>query len=168
MSARDLLGNKNSEFNLSQRMARYIRGKPYQTIIKDATDVRKKRSESLMAKSLFGQTAPVQVAPAQRTNAIMKMARLYVQEARAFSASKIEELEIDAGFPYTIKTATDWKKLSGQKTTLANESYRQTNDFVYDINKNKIEPKNIYMDRDYFIVKYTEYGKGLGKKAKYK
>ena len=185
VSARDLLGNKNSEFNLSQRMARYIRGKPYQTIIKDATDVSKKRSESLMAKSLFGQTAPVQVAPAQRTNAIMKMARLYVQEARAFSASKIEELEIDAGFPYTIKTATDWKKLSGQKTTLANESYRQTNDFVYDINKNKIEPKNIYMDRDYFIVKgpltdkswdnrenvfvkYTEYGKGLGKKAKYK
>ena len=185
VSARDLLGKDGSEFNLAKRMATYIRGKPYQTIIKDAKEVAEKRGEKLVAESFFGQTAPVQVAPAQRTTAIMKIARLYVQEARAYAASKLETIEVEAGFPYTSKVVKDWRSLSGQKTVAANEHYRQTNDFVYDKNKNLIEPKNIYMDRNYFIVKgpltdkswanrenvfvkYTDYAKGLGKKDRLK
>src|SRR5210317_1168256 len=115
----------------------------------------------------------------------MKMGRLYVQEARAYAASKLEKIEVKAGFPYTSKVVQDWRKLSGQKTIAANEHYRQNNDFVYDKNKNLVEPKNIYMDRDLFIVKgplteeswrnrknvlttYTEFGKGLSKKDRLK
>jgi len=115
----------------------------------------------------------------------MKTARLYVQEARAYAASKLEKIEVAAGFPYTSKVVKDWQSLSGQKTVAANEHYRQTNNFVYDKNKNIIEPKNIYMDRDFFIlkgpltekswanrenvfVKYTEFAKGLSKKDRFR
>ncbi len=185
LSARDLLGKDGSEFNLAKRMATYIKGKPYQTIIKNAKVVSDKRGEKSQTKSLLGQTADVQVAPALRTTAIMKTARLYVQEARAYAASKLEKIEVAAGFPYTSKVVKDWQSLSGQKTVAANEHYRQTNNFVYDKNKNIIEPKNIYMDRDFFIlkgpltekswanrenvfVKYTEFAKGLSKKDRFR
>jgi hypothetical protein len=186
VSARDLLGVDGSEFNLAKRMATYIRSKPYRNLIEKGTEVAKKRGEPLEKESLLlGQKAPVQVSPAQRTTALMKMGRLYVQEARAYAASKLEKIEVKAGFPYTSKVVQDWRKLSGQKTIAANEHYRQNNDFVYDKNRNLVEPKNIYMDRDLFIVKgpltekswrnrknvlttYVEFGKGLSKKDRLK
>jgi len=186
VSARDLLGTNGSEFNLAKRMATYIRSKPYRNLIEKGTEVAKERGEPLEKESLLlGQKAPVQVSPAQRTTALMKMGRLYVQEARAYAASKLEKVEVKAGFPYTSKVVQDWRKLSGQKTIAANEHYRQNNDFVYDKNKNLVEPKNIYMDRDLFIVKgplteeswrnrknvlttYTEFGKGLSKEDRLK
>jgi len=191
VSARDLLGTDGSEFNLAKRMATYIRSKPYRNLIEKGTEVAKERGEPLenelfpLISSVYSRKVPVQVSPAQRTTALMKMGRLYVQEARAYAASKLEKVEVKAGFPYTSKVVQDWRKLSGQKTIAANEHYRQNNDFVYDKNRNLVEPKNIYMDRDLFIVKgslteeswrnrknvlttYVEFGKGLSKKDRLK
>jgi len=86
-----------------------------------------------------------------------------------------------AGQPYTVETLKNWKSVSATNNSATNEFYRQTNEFVYAPDKKLVEPSNVYLDRNYFIIKgpltktswanrknvlvqYTEYAKSLGKK----
>ena len=164
--ARDLLGKDGSPFNLNFKMAKYIKSKPYQDIIKRAEKITKERGKpktilgfevndpkNLTAKSPFGQVADLVVAPAQRSQLLIKVARGYVADARAWAMSSEAKDDVKAGAPYTVIELKGYKSLSATVNSAANEYYRQENEFVYDKNKNPIEPKNIYLDREYFTIK---------------
>jgi len=202
LTARDLLGKDGSPFNLALKMARYIKGDPYQNVIKNALKVNQERgknktflgldvndAKTLTAKSplkfIFGENyggnAPVQIAPSQRTQLLVKQARGYIADARAYAMAQVSKLDVLAGQPYTVETLKNWKSVSATNNSATNEFYRQTNEFVYAPDKKLVEPSNVYLDRNYFIIKgpltktswanrknvlvqYTEYAKSLGKK----
>jgi len=146
-------------------MAKYIKGKPYQDTIKRADEIFKKRgkdktifgfsvndAKSGTASSLFGQTSPIIVAPAQRSQLLIKAARGYVADARAFALQKVEKLDTLLEAPFSVTELKSYKSLSARVNAAANEYYRQQNEFVYDKDQNPIEPSNIYLDREYFTI----------------
>lgn len=166
IQARDLLGKDGSPLNLNFRMAKYIKGKPYQDVIKRADEIYKKRGKDKTlfgfsvndaktgtASSLFGQTSPVIVAPAQRTKLLIDKARGYVADARAFALQKVQSLDVKLKAPYSVSELKSYKALSSTINAAANEYYRQENEFVYDENQNPIQSSNIYLDREYFTIR---------------
>ena len=163
--ARESLGKDGSPLNLNFRMAKYIKGKPYQDTIKRAEKITKERGKpktlfgfdvndpkTLTAKSPFGQVSELVVAPAQRSQLLIKAARGYVADARAFALQKVEKLDTLLEAPFSVTELKSYKSLSARVNAAANEYYRQQNEFVYDKDQNPIEPSNIYLDREYFTI----------------
>ena len=164
--ARESLGKDGSPLNLNFRMAKYIKGKPYQDTIKRADEIFKKRgkdktifgfsvndAKSGTASSLFGQTSPIIVAPAQRSQLLIKAARGYVADARGYALQKVEKLDTLLEAPFSVTELKGYKALSARVNATANEYYRQENEFVYDKDQNPIEPSNIYLDKEYFTIR---------------
>jgi len=151
--ARESLGKDGSPLNLNFRMAKYIKGKPYQETKKRAEKIRKERGGKDIAKSfILEQTSPIIVAPAQRSQLLIKAARGYVADARAFALQKVEKLDTLLEAPFSVTELKSYKSLSARVNAAANEYYRQQNEFVYDKDQNPIEPSNIYLDREYFTI----------------
>ena len=121
--------------------------------IKRAEKVRKDRGGKDTAKSfILEQTSPIIVAPAQRSQLLIKAARGYVADARAFALQKVEKLDTLLEAPFSVTELKSYKSLSARVNAAANEYYRQQNEFVYDKDQNPIEPSNIYLDREYFTI----------------
>ena len=152
--ARESLGKDGSPLNLNFRMAKYIKGKPYQDTIKRADKIRKERGGKDTATSfVFGQTSPIIVAPAQRSQLLIKAARGYVADARGYALQKVEKLDTLLEAPFSVTELKGYKALSARVNAAANEYYRQENEFVYDKDQNPIEPSNIYLDKEYFTIR---------------